>query len=471
MTINKNSISKQVGTSVPLFALYSADEPQKPGSFSAGIAFLNWLSKTHQQAWQLLPLHQTLLEPGSSIKYVSSPYKGYGIGLDPKYLSQTLPKPVPATFDRFASIHHFWLKDYALFCALRDYFGTDNWTKWESPIRHRDRLALKIWQKKLASQINQQSKLQHVLHHQYSLIQKSARKLNIVLIGDLSFYLPLQSPLTWTNQHLFDIPASGRLKHVSGLPDGPKAHFGRQVWGHPLYLWQRPKARSQITNRLFKTRLSYLAYLFDFVRLDHAKGFYYYGSIDKTNPKNDTIKTGPGSSFLKALLHHSQKIGLKIFAEDSGDRIKGLRSTLAKYKISGIRVLRYALTIRKKETVHPTFANIANYPQNSIALTTTHDTETLLAYLKRLNLKQRQLLAFHTKVRFIPNSKAFARELRQAIINSPSFISLIPIQDWLLTTDRINIPGTEKEVNDPNWRYRLKIPVEKLPNIIWSYKG
>ena len=447
------SIHKQIGTTVPLSSLNSITEPKKPGTFSAGLAFLDWLSKTHQQAWQLLPLHQTHLEPNSPTIHVPSPYKGYGIGLNPNFLSKTLPKPKPSSFDSFINTHGFWLNDYAHFCALQDYYKTDNWTKWDkSP----------LLKKKLTPQINQHIKLQWVLHHQYSLIQKSARKLNILLIGDLSFYLPIRSPLVWSNQHLFDIPASGELESVSGLPDGPKAHFGRQVWGHPLYLWQNPKLSTQITN-LFKTRLTYLAHLFDFVRLDHAKGFYTYGSIDKTNQKNDSVKTGPGSTALKALLDHSQKIGLKVFAEDSGDRLIGLRNTLTKYNTSGIRVLRYALTIRKKPTLHPRFVNIANYPQNSLAITTTHDTETLLGYLNKLTIKQRQLLASATHTTYHSNPKTFATYLRQAIINSPSFISLVPIQDWLLTTDRINTPGTESDINDPNWRYQLKIPVEKLP--------
>ena len=444
---------KRVGTTVPLFSLRTISEPQKPGTFSAGLAFLDWLSKTHQKAWQLLPLDQTHLEPNSPTIHVPSPYKGYGIGLDPQFLSATPPSPKPSSFTRFVSTHKFWLKDYAIFCALRDYYKTDNWTKWDkSP----------LLKKKLTPQINQHIKIQWILHHQYSLIRKKARKLNILLIGDLSFYLPKESPLVWSNQHLFDISTSGKLKSVSGLPDGPKAHFGRQVWGHPLYLWHKSKLQAPIIN-LFKTRLTYLAYLFDFVRLDHAKGFYAYGSIDKTNQKNDSIKTGPGSAALKALLDHGQKIGLKIFAEDSGDHLKGLRNTLTKYHTSGIRVFRYALTTRKKPKLHPRFTNIANYPQNSIAITTTHDTEPLLSYLKNLTLNQRRLLALHAKIKFSPNLITFASRVRQAIISSPSFLSLIPIQDWLLTTDRINTPGTESAINDPNWRYQLKTPVEKLP--------
>jgi 4-alpha-glucanotransferase len=57
----------------------------------------------------------------------------------------------------------------------------------------------------------------------------------------------------------------------------------------------------------------------------------------------------------------------------------------------------------------------------------------------------------------------FVRVLIKGLINSPARTVILPIQDWLLTTDRINIPGTEKEVNDPNWHYRVGMPVDKLP--------
>lgn len=454
--MKQNYISKIVGTSVPLSALTTKAEPHKPGSFSAGLALINWLGKTQQKAWQLLPLHETQLEPNSATVHVSSPYKSYGIGLDPQFLSATLPKPNQADLNLFYDSQQGWLKEYALFCALRDYLGTDNWTRWKTPLRIRDKETLNKWQKKLSRQVRKYQQEQGVLHYQYSLIRNRAQQRNIFLIGDLAFYLPISSPLVWINQQLFDITG------FSGLPNGPKAHFGRQIWGHPLYLWQTTEQQRQIIE-LFKLRLTYLAGLFDWVRLDHAKGFYFYGAMNPTNPAKDKVKIGPGSKALKPILNHCRKISLNVFAEDSGDQLEGLRQTLTEYKISGIRVFRYSLMTIKQPGIHPRYAKVADYPKNCLAISTTHDTETLIGYLNKLTIKQCQQLASHSKAEFNPDRKVFAQRLRQAIIDSPAFISLIPIQDWLLTTDRINVPGTETESNDPNWRYQLKIPIEELP--------
>lgn len=454
--MKQNYIFKVVGTSVPLSALNTRAESQKPGGFSAGLALINWLGKTKQKAWQLLPLHETQLEPNSTIRHVSSPYKSYGIGLDPRFLSGILPQPNQTYLNQFYKSQQYWLKDYALFCALRDYFGTDNWTAWETPLKIRDPETLNQWQKKLARQIENYQQEQGRLHYQYSLLRDRAKELEILLIGDLAFYLPISSPLVWINQNLFD------LTKFSGLPNGPRAHFGRQIWGHPLYLWQQPGRLKQIIE-LFKLRLTYLAGLFDRVRLDHAKGFYFYGSMDPVDPKQDRVEAGPGARALKPVLDHCRKISLDLFAEDSGDRLSGLRKTLKEYHVPGIRVFRYSLMTGKQPGIHRRYARPSQYPQNCVAVSTTHDTETLMGYLNQLTGEQHRKLAVQAKVRFDPDRKILAQRLRQAIINSPAFISLIALQDWLLTTDRINVPGTETETSDPNWHYQLKIPVEKLP--------
>src|SRR5258706_14021772 len=86
--VSQNNSQKIIGTLVPLSALFSSTYPKEDkGTFSAGFAFLNWLKKTHQSAWQLLPLHETQLEP-TGINHVPSLYKSFSIGMSPKYLPE-----------------------------------------------------------------------------------------------------------------------------------------------------------------------------------------------------------------------------------------------------------------------------------------------------------------------------------------------------------------------------------------------
>src|SRR5438046_2754801 len=110
------------------------------GTFATGLIFLDWLKKTHQSAWQLLPLYQTQLEPDSSTKRVSSPYKSYGVGFDPKYLPESFVGIYPSKSEKneFLAAQSEWINDYALFCALSDYFQTDDWRVWDKDLRNRD---------------------------------------------------------------------------------------------------------------------------------------------------------------------------------------------------------------------------------------------------------------------------------------------------------------------------------------------
>lgn len=457
---------KIVGTVVPLASLHSKRFPQY-GMFETGELFLDWLGETGQSAWQLLPLHETQLERGSKTRHVSSPYKGYGIGLDPTYLSDLAKKRRPnnAQLQIFQQENAYWLTDYALFCALRDRFETDDWTSWDEPIRTRNALAIEKAKKDLAARIRNHTVEQWQTHYAYASLRNKAKQKEIFLIGDLPYYLGLKSPLVWTHQALFQLTKDWTMLRVSGILGGPKAYFGRQLWGHPLYQWGSQSQNKNIIT-FWKIRLRYLAKLFDVVRLDHATGFFSYGSLDPNNSSHDTVESGPGFPVFKELAAYLQTVGLGVFAEGTLAIKDSPKETIAKLDIWGIRIFRYGLNEKINEVVNK-YAHIESYPPNTVAYTTTHDTQPLMGYLALLTLSQKKLLAKYAHVPFINNDKRLVMLIRQAIIDSKSKIVIIPIQDWLLTEDRINTPGTENETNNPNWRYRLSIPVERLPLVTY----
>ncbi len=447
---------KIIGTLLPLSALNA------PNRFSEGLVFLNWLKKTGQQAWQLLPLHETHLEKDSQTKHVSSPYKSYGIGLDPQYMRiHTKEKIDRKEYQEFKRKNNFWVFDYAFFCALRDFLRTDNWTMWPKEIRDREPGTLHHWSRKLSTDINRFIEQQFLLNKQFNTLRKSAKQKNILLIGDLSFYLPLESPLVWMNRELFRINSDGSYSVVSGIQRRPDSPYGRQVWGHPIYSWGTTSSNKGII-KLFDKRLRYLASLFDIVRLDSVNAFFRYSIIDIENERNDTVATGPGKKVFNRILSAAQKYNLSVFAEDAGAELSTLRNILKQENIPGIKIFRYSFNNILGIFIDY-YLNLKNYPVNSFAYTTTHDTETLIAWLTILTREQKQYIARKLHIQFSVNDRTFARILRQKIIDSPSRIVIIPMQDWLLTTDRINIPGTEKEINDTNWQYKLDIPIEDLP--------
>lgn len=455
------SMNKIVGTLAPLSALNSISLGEV-STFEVGRKFIKWLAANKQGAWQLLPIQETQLEPESATIHVTSPYKSYGVGLDPKFISNKYRdyQPTKEELRQFVSENSDWLEDYTLFSALRDYYRTDDWSKWGKEIRERESKALDEMKVKLAEEINEYVKVQRRAAKDFTELKTQARENKIVLLGDFPFYISYASPLVWAHQELFELNSEKKMEFVSGLPDGPKAHFGRQVWNHPLYKWAGQESRVM---NLWKLRIKYFCKLFDLVRLDHAKGLFQYGSMSLINAAMDSVKDGPGEAVLTQLLDYAKELGLSVFAEDSGDRLEKLREVLKHKKIPGIRVLRFALTIKdEKERLHPSYAETKDYPENCIAYTTTHDTETLMGYLKLLTVEQKGKLASFADVPYSEEDKILATNLRTAVVNSPAMISIIPIQDWLLTEERINVPGTETPTNDHNWRYKVETPIENL---------
>jgi 4-alpha-glucanotransferase len=299
------------------------------------------------------------------------------------------------------------------------------------------------------------------LHTAYATLREKADHYGILLIGDAPFYLSHRSPLVWAYQHLFTIGADGTLPRVSGVPYQPRELYGRQVWGHPLYRFEDASLHPQILS-LWKHRLHYLEQLHDIVRLDHAVGFFHYGSLDPLNQDNDESLPGPGKQFFEEIITFCRQSGLHVYAEEAAIELGDLRKALAALGVPGIRVLRFALNTTSN-TIQKDYADPIHYPVSSFAYTTVHDTETLMGFLQRLATEQKQILSETTHISYSPDDKTMAERLRQTIINSPSEMIIIQLQDWVLTADRINVPGTENEADDPNWQYRLHIPIEQLP--------
>ncbi|MEA3249522.1 MAG: 4-alpha-glucanotransferase [Patescibacteria group bacterium] len=459
---------KIIGTAVPLGALRSNKanlRHETNGTVDTGLLFLDWLKRTGQSAWQLLPLSETHLESVSKSVHVPSPYKGYGIGLDPRYLSSDMTEvdPSPDEERTFKKENADWLKDYALFSALRDEFGTDDWSEWPRPIRVREPDAITEWKRKLNRQVTEKVREQWRLHVSFSRLKQEARRKGIFLYGDLPFYLPFRSPLVWAHHECFDILKTGKMSWVSGVPNGPRSYYGRQVWGHPLYRWKGPGQTKRIL-KLWKMRAGYYSRFYDAMRLDHAKGFFNFGAISTKRKSLDTIRLGPGRRALTDIISFCRNHGLELFAEDSGDRLEELRETLYEFDVPGIRIFRWAYNEKRKRLKYD-YSNLSNYPKTSFVFTTTHDTMPLKRYIKSLTANEKAHLCIHVGVENSRSVNVLIDRIIGAVINSPAERIIIPLQDWLHTENRINVPGTETKRNDPNWRYRIEKPVEKLPDI------
>jgi len=412
--------------------------------------------------WQLLPLAETHLERGSRKQFVPSPYKGYGVGLSPRWLprehSQMTPKA--GELAAFVKENGDWLLDYALFCALRDEFNTDNWTVWPAPIRRRRPQAVTEWQERLSEAVDHHVLVQWQLSVAYGSVREEAGRRKISMVGDLPYYVPLQSPLVWSNQEAFRIGRGGRLTWQSGIPKHASGHFGRQTWGHPLYNWKNYAA----VMRTWKIRLDNFARMYDLIRIDHPKGFFRYGAMHVTDSSKDKLSGGPGSKALLEVVRRARSHGMEVMAEDAGYRLGDLRKVLDTGKVAGVRILRFAYNEKQKRIV-PRYADVNKYPGHVVAYPSTHDTESLVGYLKKLSAAERRLVSQRIGVEYSTDVKELAKRFIQSLLASKSHCVIVPLRDWLGSSARINVPGTEKPIGDRNWRYKTEIPIEEFPDL------
>jgi len=159
-----------------------------------------------------------------------------------------------------------WLKPYALFCHLKQLFGTAEHWQWgllanpteETLARltgdgapHHRQLLFTYW-------------LQYHLHCQLTAAAKHATAKKVVLKGDIPIGVDKRSVDTWMEPHLF------RMDKSTGAPPDYFDPNG-QNWGFPTYDWD---AMAKDDYGWWRRRLSHMAQYFSAYRIDHVLGFF-----------------------------------------------------------------------------------------------------------------------------------------------------------------------------------------------------
>lgn len=169
-------------------------------------------------------------------------------------------------YESFKKANDDWLIGYAVFCWLRDLFkSSEHWT-WGSfanpskDLIHRLADPEQEWH----NSIEFYCFLQYKLHQQLLQVSQEAKKIGVVLKGDLPIGVDKRSVDTWLNPHLF------RMDTSTGAPPD---YFdpGGQNWGFPTYNWE---AMSKDGFAWWRRRLSFMAQYFQAYRIDHILGFF-----------------------------------------------------------------------------------------------------------------------------------------------------------------------------------------------------
>ncbi len=335
-----------------------------------------------------------------------------------------------------------WLEDYALFMVLKNLNEGKSWQDWEPEQKERDPKTLKKIREEQENELGFYSFLQFKFAEQWKKLHAYAKKQNIQIIGDMPFYLAMDSADVWAHPEVFLMDKDAQPTFVAGCAPDAFSATG-QLWGNPIYDWVALK-KSGYGWWIDRIQKNYDYY--DVIRVDHFHGFSEYYAIpygDET-AENGVQKKGPGMDFFRAV--RKAVPDLRMIAEDLGTVTKENTKLLQDSGLPGMKILEYAFT--SWDSIYLPY----RHEKNSVVYTGTHDNAPVRDWLEGLNEGEVQYLRRYLNS-MNTDYGALTWDLIREAYRSVADLCIIPIQDYLVKgrEARINTPGTF----GCNWRWRV----------------
>ena len=470
-------MERSSGILMPIFSL-----PSKYGIGTLGkeaYHFADFLEKSRQKYWQVLPLGPTgygnspyasfssfagnaylidldlLIEDGLLERdYVES----FDWGDDPETIDygkieknrrEVLRKAFENGFQRDRSevdafvADNFWAEDYAMFRALRDHFDESLWINWEEPIRLRRPEAVEQYKRLLRTEIDYYLYIQFLFSKQWNAFRDYVHSCGIKIIGDLPIYVPMDSADTWREPQFFQLDRENIPTCVAGVPPDYFAKDG-QLWGNPLYDWD---AMQRDGYGWWIRRVEGASKKYDVIRIDHFRAFESYWAVPygETTAKNGQWRKGPGMDLVKVL--RDWFYNLDFIAEDLGDLTPDVHRLVEDSGFPGMNVLEFAFSPDASSKYLPHYNS-----ENSVCYVGTHDNDTARGWLEDEEVDAANKL-FASKYLGLNDQEDRSVGMIRGGMVSPAWLFVAQMQDWLgLGSEaRMNIPGTATG----NWRWRM----------------
>ena len=347
-----------------------------------------------------------------------------------------------AELARFAEEQRYWLEDYALFMALKVRFGMRSWLEWpDEALRLREPSALEAARRELAEDTAFFTCLQYLFYRQWDALRTHCRSRGVQLIGDVPFYVSVDSADVWSQPQFFQLDAQRRPTHVAGVPPDYFSKNG-QLWGNPLYDWEAMAADGY---GWWIRRIGGMERLFDWVRVDHFRGFSAYWSVPAgaETAAAGQWRPGPGAALPRILAQWFPKLGF--IAEDLGEPLPDLKRLMRESGLPGMEVLQFAFSGEPDNPYLP-----HNHTRSAVCYVGTHDNATLAQWVhEAAPAERRQARAY-----FGIGRSSLQEALLRAGMASVSALFVSCMQDWLEigAEGRMNRPGTVFG----NWRWRMR---------------
>lgn len=463
-----------------------------PSSFGIGdlgpeaVKFAEFLNQSGQRYWQVLPLNPTgeeqvyspysaissmagnplLISPEGMVKdglisthdlkkiqvvnHGKVSYKEAGLArevlFEKGYRNFLSDGATHAPFREFCRREAYWLDDFALYLVLKDQHDNKPWYEWPPEYKNRKAKALGDINRFHMERINKVKWLQYIFDKQWKELKAFCNNLNVLMFGDLPFYVSYDSADVWSHPDIFKLDSARNIKGIAGVPPDYFNAKG-QLWGMPVFRWDVLK-KKKYGWWIDRARKNFE--MFDLVRIDHFRAFVSYWEVPtgERTAVNGKWRKGPGADFFVTL---GEKLGkLPFVAEDLGDVDAAVYALRDEFNFPGMKVLQFAFGDNMTTSDYIPH----NYTTNFVVYTGTHDNNTTVGWwLKdtkqdvRSNLKQYvdQPGISQNTIHLVLGKMAYASVARNVIL---------PLQDVLGLDEsaRMNMPASVKL----NWLWRLK---------------
>ncbi len=194
----------------------------------------------------------------------------------------------------------------------------------------------------------------------------------------------------------------------------------------------------------WKERMRSSLVLFDWLRLDHFRGFVAYWKVPAGSPtaENGKWEKGPGEALFQAFREEFGE--LPIIAEDLGVITPDIDALRAQFNLPGMCVLQFAFGKDSTDRFLP-----HNYSVNTVAYTGTHDNDTSLGWYQNAPEDQKDFCRRY----LARDGMDIAWDMIRAIWSSVAAIAIAPMQDFLNLNSvaRMNYPSRA----EGNWGWRM----------------
>ena len=548
---------KGAGTAIPVFALRSEDD-FGVGEFLDLKKMVDWAVLTGQTFLQLLPVNDTTMFGTLDDSYPYNANSTFalhpqfinlpaaGVPVDKEYLKlqkqlnsfvkdgrpetdyvsvnrekrRLLRKAFDANwkslsrtkaYRNFLAANREWLIPYSRFCALRDEFGTPDFSQWGEFAVY-DEARLERWNKSHRSETDFNCFLQFHLDAQFRQVRDYAHSKGVVLKGDLPIGISRTSADAWQFPKLFNMDSQAGAPPDAFSADG-------QNWGFPTYNWEE---MAKDGYAWWKARLRKMSEYFDAFRIDHILGFFRIWQIPVPEKSGlagyfspalpysaDELRSWGYGNRMDRFIEDPHRPGWyhpRIDAKDLGDlyidffyrrhnefwkhnamgklsALLGSTNMLACGEDLGmipacvpevmqrLNILSLEIQRMPKDPAQ-TFADPARYPYGCVCTTSTHDMSPIRAWWEEdRSLSQRfynEALGCGGAAPYFCEPWVCCRIVEQHLW-SPAMLVILPLQDWLSISPELRYKGNpaDERINVPaipryHWDYRMHLSLEEL---------